>query len=238
MEPGCVQRFDSAKIAAYKVRSHLVPMIPVTTTSPSEAKENVLATAGASIPARDTIDRRLVKDVVQGTGHSIATTAEQPEGAWPTLRSLSAPPDDDHDGMPNEWELARGLSPNDPTDRIGIGLDGYTNLETYLNTLTGERVTGVNGTFRSRPGGFSLNQNFPNPFNPTTAISFQLSAVSEMKLTVYDVLGREVAVLVNERMPAGIHEVKFDAAGLSSGVYLYRLEAGNFVQARKLILLR
>ena len=230
--------FDSAHIAAYRARSYLVPMVPVTTTSPAEAKEAVLATAGASIPARDTIDRRLVKDVVQGTGHSIATTAEQPEGAWPVLNTLSAPPDDDHDGMPNQWELAHGLSPNDPTDRNGIGMGGYTNLEVYLNTLTGELVTGVEVASGFRPENFSLGQNFPNPFNPTTVISFQLSAVSEIKLTVYDVLGREVAVLVNERKPAGIHEVKFDAAGLSSGVYLYRLEAGNFVQARKLILLR
>ena len=119
-----------------------------------------------------------------------------------------------------------------------MGMDGYTNLETYLNTLTGELVTGVDVSHGFRPGHFFLAQNFPNPFNPTTAVSYLLSAVSDVRLVVYDMLGGEVAVLVNERKPAGTFVVKFDATGLSSGVYLYRLEAGDFVQTRKMILLR
>jgi pectate lyase len=86
--------------------------------------------------------------------------------------------------------------------------------------------------------GYRLMQNFPNPFNPATEISYQLPAASEVKLVVYDVLGGEVAVLVNAQRAAGNYQVKFDGSGLSSGVYFYRLEAGVFVETRKLVLLR
>jgi hypothetical protein len=84
----------------------------------------------------------------------------------------------------------------------------------------------------------SLQQNYPNPFNPLTVVSFQLPAVSEVRLAVYDLLGREVATLVNERRAAGSHSVRFDASGLASGAYFYRLTAGNFVQTRKLMLVK
>jgi hypothetical protein len=83
-----------------------------------------------------------------------------------------------------------------------------------------------------------LEQNFPNPFNPTTVIRYQLSAVKTVKLCVYDLLGREVAVLVNERKPAGRYEARVDGAGLSSGVYIYRLIAGNYVETRRMVLLK
>ena len=93
---------------------------------------------------------------------------------------------------------------------------------------------------------FSLEQNYPNPFNPSTSIRYNISSViaSETKqsqfvsLKVYDVLGNEVATLVNEEKPAGSYEVKFDAAGLSSGIYFYKLQAGSLVETKKMILLR
>jgi hypothetical protein len=85
---------------------------------------------------------------------------------------------------------------------------------------------------------FSLAQNYPNPFNPSTTIKFELQKSSQVTLSVFDVLGREVSVLVNERRDAGVHEVKLDASSLSSGVYFYRLQAGDFVQTRKLLLVR
>jgi photosystem II stability/assembly factor-like uncharacterized protein len=88
------------------------------------------------------------------------------------------------------------------------------------------------------PTEFSLSQNYPNPFNPSTTIKYQLPKSSVVRLSVYDILGREVSILLNERRDAGVHEVKFDAAGLSSGVYFYRIQAGSFVETRKLLLLR
>jgi beta-glucuronidase len=88
------------------------------------------------------------------------------------------------------------------------------------------------------PGAFTLQQNYPNPFNPNTAISFQLSAVSSVALRVFDVLGREVAVLVNEELPAGTHTLRWDGSGLPSGVYFYQLKAGSFHATKKMVLMK
>jgi hypothetical protein len=93
---------------------------------------------------------------------------------------------------------------------------------------------------------FSLEQNYPNPFNPSTSIRYTISSVissgakqSQMvTLKVYDVIGNEVAILVNEEKPSGSYEVKFDASELSSGIYFYKLQAGSLVETKKMILLR
>jgi hypothetical protein len=90
----------------------------------------------------------------------------------------------------------------------------------------------------SVPSEFSLGQNFPNPFNPVTTILFDLPSAAWVRLSVYDILGRTVAELLNEETEAGSHLVRFNAEGLASGTYLYRLEAGEFVETRKLVLLR
>jgi hypothetical protein len=88
------------------------------------------------------------------------------------------------------------------------------------------------------PFRFALEQNYPNPFNPSTTIKFGLPKSSEVRVSVYDMLGREVSVLVNERKDAGVHEVKCDGSNLASGVYFYRLQAGDFTQTKRLMLLR
>jgi hypothetical protein len=83
-----------------------------------------------------------------------------------------------------------------------------------------------------------LEQNYPNPFNPSTGIRFEISESRLVTLKVYDLLGRELATLVNERKPAGRYSVNWNATGLSSGVYFYRMRAGDFVETKKLLLLR
>jgi hypothetical protein len=88
---------------------------------------------------------------------------------------------------------------------------------------------------------FILQQNYPNPFNPTTTIRYSIPSnvkgkTSNVILKVYDVLGNEVATLVNEYKTAGSYEVDFDAAGLSSGVYFYKLQAGSLVETKKMLL--
>ena len=88
------------------------------------------------------------------------------------------------------------------------------------------------------PQKFSLEQNFPNPFNPTTTISFDLPERSKVQLRIYNILGEEVKDLINEERNAGHYEYHWNASGLASGVYFYRLKAGNFVETKKLILLR
>ncbi len=88
------------------------------------------------------------------------------------------------------------------------------------------------------PLAFSLEQNYPNPFNPSTIIKFQLPTNSSTRLIVYDLLGREVATLVNEQKPAGNYEAEWNASNLPSGLYIYLLRVGNFVQMKKMILLK
>ena len=85
---------------------------------------------------------------------------------------------------------------------------------------------------------YRLFANYPNPFNPKTVISYQLSVISQVDLSVYNLLGQKVKTLVSEKQPAGKYKVNFNATGLASGVYIYRLKAGNFVQSKKMILLR
>lgn len=85
---------------------------------------------------------------------------------------------------------------------------------------------------------FYLYQNYPNPFNPETSIEYQVSRYEMIMLKVYDVIGNEIASLVNEIKTPGKYKVKFDGSNLSSGVYLYRLQAGNYVQTRKLLLMK
>ncbi|KUG25937.1 hypothetical protein ASZ90_004228 [hydrocarbon metagenome] len=95
------------------------------------------------------------------------------------------------------------------------------------------------------PFKFSLNQNYPNPFNPSTKIKFTLPNVGDenfrplqTQLIVYDILGRDIKTLLNKPMQPGEYQVDFDATGLPSGVYFYRLSSGSFSQTRKMVLIR
>jgi len=233
------------------------PALPVTTQTPQQAFDLILQYAGATRPKRDTIDRRIVYEARTGTvtygGKTYAraqgfdTTkvygiidSQTDVGGWPVLSSIAAPVDTDHDGMPDDWELAHQLNPADASDRNLVGAGGYTMLENYLNELVGTDPSTTTGVSRQGtvPTRFSLDQNFPNPFNPATVISFRLSAVSFVRLTVFDILGREVATLVNGERGAGSYQVDFDASQLSSGIYLYQLRAGDNVQTRKMILMK
>ncbi len=95
---------------------------------------------------------------------------------------------------------------------------------------------GVHDDLRDKS--FSLLQNYPNPFNPKTNISYKLSANSYVELKVYDLLGREIKTLISENKPAGIHQVDFNATNLPSGVYIYKLLAGNFIETRKMTVMK
>ena len=87
------------------------------------------------------------------------------------------------------------------------------------------------------PTTFSLEQNYPNPFNPSTTIRYGLTNRSHVTLTVYSTLGQQVTLLQNGEQEAGYHEVRFDGKNLSSGVYFYRIQAGEFVASKRLLLL-
>jgi len=111
-------------------------------------------------------------------------------------------------------------------------------LNAWSLTLKLGVSTVIGGTDGKLPSRYELSQNYPNPFNPTTSIQFSIANPQFTILKVYDVLGHEVATLVNEEMQPGNYEVAWDARGMSSGVYFYRLRASNFADTKKLLLLR
>ncbi len=118
--------------------------------------------------------------------------------------------------------------------------DGEEEGEVYVDIFA-QRIYDVASAAEDQPPtprAYALYQNYPNPFNPATEIVFELPKSGHAKLTVFDLLGREVKTLVNSTLPSGKHSVNFDAGALPSGVYIYRLHAGSFQQSRKLVLLR
>ncbi len=88
------------------------------------------------------------------------------------------------------------------------------------------------------PLAFSLSQNYPNPFNPITKINYSIPQTSFVTMKVYDLLGKEIVTLVNEEKSVGNYEVEFNANNLSSGIYFYRIQAGNFIDTKKFILMK
>jgi hypothetical protein len=102
----------------------------------------------------------------------------------------------------------------------------------------GKVFTSIQQTSPAVPQSTSLLQNYPNPFNPGTVIEFQLHRAGEVSLRVYDVLGREVAVMANGTLNAGTYRVPFDARQLASGIYYYRLVAGSFTDSKRMLLVK
>lgn len=119
-----------------------------------------------------------------------------------------------------------------------VGIDPIDLLQKVYNTVTVIEVSSI-----GVPGKFTLSQNTPNPFNPITTINYRLPNSSDVLLTVYDLTGRQGAILVDGRQPAGEHSVRWsgtDSFGeeVSSGIYLYRLQAGEYFESRKMLLIK
>jgi hypothetical protein len=108
-------------------------------------------------------------------------------------------------------------------------------LELYV-----EDATSVEDGDESIPVDFALDQNYPNPFNPSTRIQFDLPRESHVTIALYNILGQNVATLVDSRLPAGSHELDLNASALRlpSGVYLYRMDAGGYTRTRKMVLMK
>ena len=129
------------------------------------------------------------------------------------------------------WTL-EDVSFTDANTGTAVGWGG-----TILRTTNGG-VIFINQISSKIPEGFSLYQNYPNPFNPITNIRFEISRTSIVKLIVYDILGREVSTLVNEKLNAGSYEVSWNSAGYPSGVYFYRLITDDFFDVKKMLLIK
>jgi hypothetical protein len=155
----------------------------------------------------------------------------------------------------SDWPIPEDLSYSDTDLKTG-GTNGFPVGD--LNWFPAEKTAWVaqkdaehakllwmlnNGTLSvpstgTLPEAYALEQNYPNPFNPTTTISYTLPHASSVSLRVFDVLGREVATLVNGDITAGKHEVPFDAKGLASGTYMYKLTSGDYTQVKKMMVVK
>ncbi len=150
----------------------------------------------------------------------------------------------------NYGDAANNQGGND--NENGVGADHFIQLASDMVSATVNNVFGTMGdhtledvvlvtgveTLDQLPTKYELSQNYPNPFNPSTTIKFQLQNTEDVSLKIYNLLGQEVATLINESMNAGVYEVSFDASKLSSGVYIYAISAGSFNAAKKMTLLK
>jgi hypothetical protein len=168
-----------------------------------------------------TVNAYAVTDSLLIAGTSEGVFASQDEGiTWEDLNTIPGPGD------------VRSLAISDSNIYAGTWSGGVWKRPVSEITVDVEKMEEL------LPSNVLLLQNYPNPFNPTTAISFQLTAVSQVSLKIFDLLGREVATLVNEKLAPGTYTRQWDATGFASGIYFYRLAARNFIQTRKLLLLR
>lgn len=208
-----------------------------------------LAYAHDAKPNKDTLRARsgsvtITAKVDNPGNHALVVSAVVVNAQGAQIDSLALMNDGLHgDGAPDDsvWGAFVNIPVDDGTYYISIRTDDKT-AGTFrrlpiVASFTVVR-TGVNDVADDRPKSFSLDQNYPNPFNPLTTIVYALPKSTNVRLTVFDVLGREVRTLVNERKQPGRYETTFNATNLASGVYLYRLQAGGFVDTKKLMLVR
>ena len=140
-----------------------------------------------------------------------------------------------YDNTSNSWSDMPGIAVNTSSNTITFSNNTVNNLI----ILTGEKITtGISEKRNSIIKSFRLFQNYPNPFNPATNIKFDLKEDSHVTLTVYNIIGQKAAELINSELAAGIHNIVFDAAGLSSGVYFYELKAGAYSAVKKMEVLK
>lgn len=147
------------------------------------------------------------------------------ENKWDEFSKIITSEDINSDGFDELFVL----SPNFPD---------YTSPKGKVYIYSRINFTDIKDLHEKSKLNFHLYQNFPNPFNPTTNIQFSVSSREYVQLKVYDILGKEIAILVNEEKPAGKYEVNFNASSLASGVYIYKIQAGGFVSSKKMILLK
>ena len=139
-----------------------------------------------------------------------------------------------------DWrEINQGL-PDSITVKAILIKDGFV----FVGTEQGiwrclkSDITEVENILPEVPGKYFLYQNYPNPFNPVTTIEFYLPKSDFVTLKVFDSLGKEVAEFINESKSSGYHKIQFDASDLSSGIYFYQIQCGNFIETKKFILLK
>jgi hypothetical protein len=200
-----------------------VKEIPVSTRGYAAITGRILLSAGTASDAAGTLVVAARNGVVAGYGFADATGAYSINGLAPGTYAVAA----DLPGTSLAQAKVVSLSYNNTGAPVGAVVDLNLSL-----------VTDVQDRPADQPVSFGLAQNYPNPFNPTTTIGYQLSTAGQVELKVYNLIGQEVATLVNAYRAPGAYTATLDAASLPSGVYLYRLTIGSSTAARKMVLLK
>jgi len=138
----------------------------------------------------------------------------------------------------NDWKgLYTYDGNNNLTELLWQSWDGFDWVNAYKTIYSYIPTTDVK-EFTGELNDYSLSNNFPNPFNPTTTIKYSIPQGINVTLRVYDILGNEIATLIDEYKPAGNFEIEFDASSLSSGIYFYQLRAENYTSTKKMLLIK
>jgi hypothetical protein len=140
-------------------------------------------------------------------------------------------------GFVNQWDIITLIFDFQP-GQIG---DGSANFTWYFDDLVvnaSTTPTSAEGRGVDLPHAYQLHQNYPNPFNPTTSVQFDLPRASNVTIEVFNVWGQRIEVLADGSFQSGTHSVSFDASGLPSGTYFYRMQAGSFIQTQKMTLVK
>jgi hypothetical protein len=140
----------------------------------------------------------------------------------------------------NQWGKKRIAFPLGTNKVTFTGKSAYGN-DIYIDSVCGIEPGGIKKNSNEIPSTYLLSQNYPNPFNPTTRIKFDISPLTKggfVRLSIYDILGREIDVLINEQLKPGSYEVEWDGSNFSSGIYFYRLESGTFTETKKMLMIK
>ncbi|MDE3057363.1 MAG: right-handed parallel beta-helix repeat-containing protein [Bacteroidota bacterium] len=199
--------------------------------SPAAAKEHKLLLANLYIMQGDIVKAKKVNNAL------ITTNKNTKLAGKAMLNNFYIALYNENDPQRAETILSDALSTPDLSTPMELA-DAQHALETYVDPRTGEKPNVKLLAKRSEPlpTTFGLDQNFPNPFNPSTVINYQLPVNSHVLIKVYDILGREVITLVDEEKPAGFYFVQWSAASVSSGVYFYTIRAGNYTAVKKMVI--
>ncbi len=217
--------------------SHGISMTHDSTFSNSITRNTIKRNGGSGISIIDGANAGITPPVIGGATASMVT------GTAPARSRVEIFSDSSDEGAIYEGTTTADPSGNFTWTGTASGpfvtatcTDSAGNTSAFSVPLI---VTGVRDRLdENLPGAYTLSQNFPNPFNPVTTITYELPQTSRVRLTVYDMLGREVLELLDTMREAGVHQVQLDGAPLASGVYMYRMHAGDFSQTRTLVLLK
>jgi hypothetical protein len=218
--------------------------------SPDRSSINVEATMGSNTAdgvSTTTTNRELTHVVLTQSAtattklfvNGVETASHQTSSAFASWKNASLVLGGEQDAWLGVYKLVAIYSSALSANEVKQNFEAGPEAEVAKPVLSSAPTSAGNMTITTQvPKEFALYQNFPNPFNPSTTIKFDLPKDENVSLTLYNLLGQQVATLVNERRTAGRYNVQWNAQGVASGVYIYRIAAGDFIQTRKLMLLK